>query len=58
MIEKKQDLLTANPNILILELNMGMDLKSIYIVNLYNALTGCTRASETIMAMLRVIIFT
>lgn len=58
MIEKRQDLLTANPDILVLELNMGIDVKPIYVVNLYNAPVGCARAGEVITAMLETTILT
>ena len=40
IIEKRQDLLTASLVILVLKLNIGMDAKPIYVVNLYNAPAG------------------
>ena len=52
MIEKRQDLLTASPEILMLELNIGMDAKPIYIVNLYNTPAECAREGEAVTAML------
>ncbi len=52
MMEKRPDLLTASPDILVLELNIGMDAKPIYVVNLYNAPAGCAKAVEAVMAML------
>ena len=52
MIEKKPDLLTASPDILVLELNISIDAKPIYVVNLYNTPAGYTRAVEALMAIL------
>ncbi len=51
MIEKRQDLLTASPDILVLNLNIGMDAKLIYIVNLYNSPAECAREREAVTAI-------
>lgn len=52
MIEKRQDLLIASPDILVLELNICIDAKLIYVVNLYNAPAGCARAGEAVATIL------
>ncbi len=54
MIEKRKDLLTVSPGILVLELNIGIDPKSIYVVNLYNAPEDFARARKVITAIVGV----
>lgn len=58
IIEKRQDLLITNPDILVLELNIGINVKPIYMVNLYNTPAGCARASKAVIAILKATIFT
>lgn len=51
IIEISQDLLTASLNILIVELNIDMDVKFIYIFNLYNAPAGCAGVEKLVMSI-------
>lgn len=50
-IEKRQDLVTSSPDILVLEQKIGTDVRPIYVVNLYNAPAGYARAGEAVMAI-------
>lgn len=52
MIEKRQNLLIASLDILVLELTIGMDAKFIYVVNLYNAPVGYRKVGQVISTML------
>ena len=58
MIEEKQNLLTASPDILMLELNISIDPKPIYVVNLYNTQAGFAKAGEAVTAILGADTFT
>lgn len=53
VLEKRQDLLVSSTDILVLEIYVEKSKKSIYVVNIYNALAKCIREGEAIANVIK-----